>query len=110
MGPLRHADGEDPQFAQLYTVDPQHEGGTAEEFRVKSVGFGTALKTRAEKDRAKNMLREMDALMRQCNGCVRDCVTLYSMPAAQVQERRFILNADSRPAGEHARRYNRPEG
>lgn len=51
MGPLGHADGEDPQFAQLYTIDPQHEGGTAEEFRVKSVGFGRALKTNAEKDR-----------------------------------------------------------
>ena len=52
----------------------------------------------------------MDALLRRCNTYVRDCVTLYSMPVAQLQERHFVLSADSRPAGEHERRYNRPEG
>ena len=67
MGALRPADGETPQFAQLYTIDPQHDGGTADEFRVKNVGFGTALKSAAEKELARQILRELDELLRQCN-------------------------------------------
>ena len=50
------ADGVTPQFAQLYTVDPQPDGRSADEFRIKSVGFGTALTSAAEKELAKQIL------------------------------------------------------
>ena len=55
------------------------------------------------------ILRELHADLTICNPYVRDMRSIY-MSAEEVGERTFVIQPDSRPADEHARRYNRPVG
>ena len=110
LGPLRARDGQVPTFAQLYINDPQCEDPEAEAaLRLGHVRLGR--NTSAATRRALlGLLQHLQQLLRQHNPWVRDFIMASEVPDDQVEHLRLVISAEARPAGEHARRYNRPEG
>ena len=108
MGPLRPDDGAQPIFAQVYVLDDEY---TTSEIDIRVMNCrvpGGA--TQAERASIRELLEEVQGLLRQCNPYVQDFVSLAALPAAEVENKTFVLNALARPSAEHARRYNKPEG
>jgi hypothetical protein len=67
----------------------------------------------AELARIKGIVIRIHGLLRECNPYVQDFMTVVDMHRANPDEMRnmvLVINADERPAGEHARRYKAPEG
>ena len=110
LGPLQARDGEVPKFAQIYVHDPQCEDPEAEAaLRLGHVRLGA--NTPAATQRVLlDLLQQLQQLLREHNPLVRDFIMASEVPEDQVEHMRLVLSADARPAGEHARRYNRPEG
>ncbi|KAF0314588.1 hypothetical protein FJT64_014988 [Amphibalanus amphitrite] len=110
LGPLRARDGEVPKFAQIYVQDPLCEDPEAEAaLRLGHVRLSA--NTPAATQRAlRDILQHLQQLLREHNPLVQDFIMASEIPEDQVEHRRLVISADARPAGEHARRYNRPEG
>ncbi|KAF0312344.1 Reticulocyte-binding protein 2 a [Amphibalanus amphitrite] len=110
LGPLRARDGEVPKFAQIYVQDPLCEDPEAEAaLRLGHVRLGA--NTPAATQRAlRDILQRLQQLLREHNPLVQDFIMASEIPEDQVEHRRLVISADARPVGEHARRYNRPEG
>ena len=56
------------------------------------------------------LFQHLQVLLRQHNRWVQDPIMACEVPADEVKHLRLVISADAHPAGEHARRYNRPEG
>ncbi|KAF0288495.1 hypothetical protein FJT64_013150 [Amphibalanus amphitrite] len=110
LGPLRTRDGEVPKFAQTYVQDPLCEDPEAEAaLRLGHVRLGA--NTPAATQRAlRDILQRLQQLLREHNPLVQNFIMASEIPEDQVEHRRLVISADARPVGEHARRYNRPEG
>ena len=110
LGPLRARDGEVPKFAQLYINDPQCEDPEAEAaLRLGHVRLG-ARTPAATRRVLLELLQHLQQLLRDHNPLVRDFIMASEVPEDEVEPLQLVISAEARPAGEHARRYNRPEG
>ena len=110
MGPLRARDGEVPRFAQLYIHDPHCEEPEAEAaLRLGHVRLGRTTPAATQRVLL-DLLQRLQQLMRDRNPYVNDLIMACEVPEDQVEQLRLVINADVHPEGEHARRYNRPEG
>ena len=110
LGPLRARDGEVPKFAQLYINDPQCEDPEAEAaLRLGHVRLG-ARTPAATRRVLLELLQHLQQLLRDHNPLVRDFIMASEVPEDEVEHLQLVISAEARPAGEHARRYNRPEG
>ena len=110
LGPLRARDGEVPKFAQLYINDPQCEDPEAEAaLRLGHVRLG-ARTPAATRRVLLELLQHLQQLLREHNPLVRDFIMASEVPEDEVEHLQLVISAEARPAGEHARRYNRPEG
>ena len=52
----------------------------------------------------------LQVMLRQSNPWVQDFIHASEVPAADVEQLQLVISAAARPAGQHERRYNRPEG
>ena len=110
LGPLRARDGEVPKFAQIYVNDPLCEDPEAEAaLRLGHARLGPNT-TEATQRVLLDLLQHLQQLLREHNPLVRDFIMASEVPDDQVEHLRLVISADARPTGEHARRYNRPEG
>ncbi|KAF0294844.1 Reticulocyte-binding protein 2 a [Amphibalanus amphitrite] len=106
LGPLRARDGEVPKFAQMYVHDPQCEDPEAE----AALRLGHVRLSANTPAATQRVLLDLLQLLREHNPLVRDFIMASEVPDDQVEHLRLVLSADARPAGEHKRRYNRPDG
>ncbi|XP_043246224.1 uncharacterized protein LOC122393865 [Amphibalanus amphitrite] len=106
LGPLRTRDGEVPKFAQIYVQDPQCEDPEAE----AALHLGHVRLSANTPAATQRVLLGLLQLLREHNPLVRDFIMASEVPDDQVEHLRMVLSADARPAGEHERRYNRPDG
>lgn len=108
LGALRPVQGVHPSFAQVYVIDPAYDEDE-HSFRVANCRLPNNTTPR-ERTVVSELLRDMSAWLRQSNPFVQDFVSLMDLEARQaLPERRIVINAERRPVGQHARRYNRPE-
>ena len=54
------------------------------------------------------LVTKLEAALRKCNPFIRDFVSICKQPIGE--EFKFVIDAEKRPEGEHARRYNAPTG
>ena len=110
LGPLQARPGETPKFAQLYINDPQCEEPEAEAaLRLGHIRLGGTASAVTQLTLLE-LLQRLQVLLRQHNRWVQDLIMACEVPADEVEHLRLVISADAHPAGEHARRYNRPEG
>ena len=56
------------------------------------------------------LLQELQVMLRGVNPWIQDFIQAAEMPDDMVQHMRLVISAEARPADQHRRRYNRPEG
>ena len=99
-----------PRFAQIYISDPQCADPEAEAaLRLGHVRLG-ANTTNETRHVLLGLLQHLQQLLRLHNPWVRDFIMASEVPDGDIEHLRLVISAEARPAGEHARRYNRPEG
>ncbi|XP_043203640.1 uncharacterized protein LOC122371383 [Amphibalanus amphitrite] len=110
IGPLEAPEDRPPSFAQIYISDPLAEDPEAEAaIRLGHVRLPTATST-AVQHRLLDLLGQLQAMLRQVNPWVHDFIMAAEILAQEVEHRQLIISVAARPAGQHARRYNAPEG
>ena len=110
LGPMEPNDGQPPSFAQIYISDPRAEDPDAEAAtRLGHVRLPAATSAAAQ-DRLLDLLRRLQELLRRCNPWVQDFIMAAEILAQEVEQRRLVISASARPAGQHERRYNVAEG
>ena len=110
LGPVEANPGQVPTFAQIYVSDPQAEDPDAEAaIRLGHVRL-PASTSAAVQGRLLNLLRQLQALLRDNNPWVQDFIMAGEILAEEVEHRRLVISAAARPAGQHERRYNAAEG
>ena len=110
LGPVEANLGQLPTFAQIYVSDPQAEDPDAEAaIRLGHVRL-PASTSAAVQGRLLNLLRQLQALLRDNNPWVQDFIMAGEILAEEVEHRRLVISAAARPAGQHERRYNAAEG
>ena len=110
LGPMEAPPGRQPTFAQIYLSDPLAEDPDAEAaIRLGHVRLPAATSGPTQ-CRLLDLLRELQAMLRQHNPWVQDFLTAGEVLAEDVEHRRLVISADARPAGQHERRYNAAEG
>ena len=109
IGPLDADDDVRALNAQTYFVDTTDDQDAPTTVRINNQRFA-GVKSAQERQMIAQILRELDADLTICNPYVRDMRSIYNMSAEEVGERTFVIEPDSRPTDEHARRYNRPVG
>jgi hypothetical protein len=109
IGPLEADDDVGALNAQTYFVDTTDDQDAPTTVRINNQRFA-GVRSAKERQMIAQILRELDADLTICNPYVRDMRSIYNMSAEEVGERTFVIEPDSRPTDEHARRYNRPVG
>ena len=109
IGPLEADDDVEALNAQMYFVDTSGDPDAATTVRINNQRFA-GVRGEQERQMIAQILRELHADLTICNPYVRDMRSIYNMSAEEVGERTFVIEPESRPSDEHARRYNRPVG
>ncbi|XP_043221667.1 uncharacterized protein LOC122381498 [Amphibalanus amphitrite] len=110
IGPLEAPEDRPPSFAQIYISDPLAEDPEAEAaIRLGHVRLPAATSA-AVQHRLLDLLGQLQAMLRQVNPWVQDFIMAAEVLAREVEHRQLIISVAARPAGQHARRYNTPEG
>ncbi|KAF0290946.1 hypothetical protein FJT64_010896 [Amphibalanus amphitrite] len=110
IGPLEAPEDRPPSFAQIYISDPLAEDPEAEAaVRLGHVRLPAATSA-AVQHRLLDLLGQLQAMLRQVNPWVHDFIMAAEILAQEVEHRQLIISVAARPAGQHARRYNAPEG
>ncbi len=92
IGSLRPTDGEQPKFAQIYFNDTDHEAQN---------------RLRHNPDLQRNVVNDLQNCLHRVNPYVRSLKSALQV-ADEHPEVKLVLNADTKPTEEHARRYNLP--
>ena len=110
LGPVQPQPDQIPTFGQIYVSDPQAEDPDAEAaIRLGHVRL-PATTSDAVQQRLLDLIRQLQALLRECNPFVQDFITAGEILTEEVEHRRLVISATARPAGQHERRYNAAEG
>ena len=110
LGPLRAGEGETPTFAQIYVNDP-HCDHPEEEAAVRLGHVRLPASTSVPMQlRLLDLLQNLQVMLRDINPWIQDFIHAAEMPEEMVQHMQLVISADARPADQHQRRYNRPEG
>ena len=99
-----------PTFAQIYVSDPQAEDPDREAaVRLGHVRLPAAT-SGAVQLHLLDLLRNLQGMLRQQNPWVHDFLMASEVLAEDVEQRHLVISVSARPAGQHERRYNAPEG
>ena len=110
LGPVQAHPDQVPTFAQIYVSDPQAEDPDAEAaVRLGHVRLPAATPVTVQ-HRLLDLLRQLQAMLREHNPWVQDFIMAGEIMAEEVERRRLVISAAARPAGQHERRYNAAEG
>ena len=100
LGPLQPADGERPQFAQLYVLDPTLE--LSERFARMTIPAGMST---ADRDLLHELLETVQTELHNCNPFVRDFKQCLEIPDEDIADGQLVISS-KQPNGQHPRRYN----
>lgn len=85
--------------------DPEHDQEEAQ-IRLGNIPLPSGT-TSTQRAVLMNLLRRLQAELRNCNPYVQDFIQACDMPAHDVDHAQLVISESARPQGEHARRYNR---
>ena len=109
LGSLEASTGEAKKFAQIYIHDPQHDEEAEARIRLGYMRLPKGT-TADEKAALTNMLLVLQSKLKECNPYIKDFRMACELDPDEVEHVRLVIDADKRPTGEHARRYNAPTG
>ena len=100
VGPLLHAPGENPTFAQLYVLDAEME---------RTIRFNNMILPNDISIQERTVLQELLQKVQDClhenNPFIHDFKQILDIPEEDIANGKLIICAKA-PTGEHARRYN----
>ena len=100
VGPLLHAPGDNPMFAQLYVLDAELERTTR--FNNMILPNETSI---PERTVLQELLQRVQECLHQSNPFIHDFKQILEIPDEEIANGKLIISAKA-PIGEHARRYN----
>ena len=100
VGPLLHAPGETPTFAQLYVLDAEMERTTR--FNNMILPSETSIQDRTV---LQEHLQRVQDCLHETNPFIHDFKQILEIPDEELVNGKLIISAKA-PTGEHARRYN----
>ena len=100
VGPLQHAPGDNPIFAQLYVLDAELER-TA---RFNNMILPSDISIQ-ERTVLQELLQKVQDCLHEINPFIHDFKQILEIPDEEIANGKLIISAKA-PTGEHARRYN----
>ena len=89
IGPLRPEPNEKPCFAKIYIHNPQHD---VEEATIRLGWMRLPLDISVAKQRSLHeLLRRLQALLRQCNPYIQDFLAIGEIPEEQVEQQKMVI-------------------
>ena len=112
LGPLLPGVDRTASFAQVYCFDLQTDENQEEQRADVRMGHChlPASMSVDDRDGLKRLLLQLEAMLRTDNPWVRDFVMLCERHPTELEAGKLVISARARPSGEHARRYNIPQG
>ena len=118
QGELNHFVGdmcgehEEPQFMQLWTLDPNNAEPSRNptDRRMQTFCSRFSKLTNTTKKLTYRLLGKIDNVMRTCNHFVREVFSISELAKEfrECDQYQFCFRPDARPAGEHERHYTNP--
>lgn len=101
MGSLSSERGETPKFSQLYTLDSDLE----KTFRAANMSLPSNIKDN-DVTVLKNLLIKLQNELKKVNPFVKDFKMICELREDQLTDGKVVLSVQTRPQGEHERRWN----